>query len=105
MVATYLSEFHSPSYKASFTRWGNLAINVAIIIPAGKPCVYFLLRISCFSRPISVLSSIKRPFLFSSRFSDHSSAVDHQRVQSTIHRLADLLAGLLDCTSSRSRNS
>ncbi|XP_050579268.1 synaptic vesicle glycoprotein 2A-like [Bombus affinis] len=34
MVATYLSEFHCPRYKASFTRWGNLAMNVAIIIPA-----------------------------------------------------------------------
>lgn len=34
MVSTYLSEFHSPSYKASFTRWAGLAMNAAIIIPA-----------------------------------------------------------------------
>ncbi|XP_043523011.1 synaptic vesicle glycoprotein 2C-like isoform X1 [Frieseomelitta varia] len=34
MVSTYLSEFHSPTYKASFTRWAGLAMNAAIVIPA-----------------------------------------------------------------------
>ncbi|KOC65938.1 Synaptic vesicle glycoprotein 2B [Habropoda laboriosa] len=34
MVMAYLSEFHSPKYKPNFTRWGGLAINAAIVIPA-----------------------------------------------------------------------
>lgn len=34
MVTGYLSEFHSAKYKANFTRWGGLAVNAAIIVPA-----------------------------------------------------------------------
>ncbi|XP_043253875.1 synaptic vesicle glycoprotein 2A-like isoform X1 [Colletes gigas] len=34
MVMTYLSEFHSAQYKAGFTRWAGLLVNVGIIIPA-----------------------------------------------------------------------
>ncbi|CAK9821737.1 Synaptic vesicle glycoprotein 2B [Anthophora retusa] len=34
MVIAYLSEFHSAKYKANFIRWGGLALNAAIVIPA-----------------------------------------------------------------------
>ncbi|OAD57016.1 Synaptic vesicle glycoprotein 2A [Eufriesea mexicana] len=53
MVTTYLSEFHSPSYKASFARWGGLAVNAAIIVPA---IIAFIvsplsLTVNIFNRP------------------------------------------------------
>ncbi|XP_053987547.1 synaptic vesicle glycoprotein 2B-like [Hylaeus volcanicus] len=34
IVLGYLSEFHSAEYKAGFTRWAGLLVNVGIIVPA-----------------------------------------------------------------------
>ncbi|XP_076232505.1 synaptic vesicle glycoprotein 2C isoform X2 [Calliopsis andreniformis] len=34
MATIYLSDFHSTKYKASFTRWSTLAVNVGFIVPA-----------------------------------------------------------------------
>lgn len=43
MVTGYLSEFHSAKYKTNFTRWGGLAVNAAIIVPASKQFFYYFL--------------------------------------------------------------
>lgn len=62
MVTGYLSEFHSAKYKANFTRWGGLAVNAAIIVPASKQFLFSALLLN--SNSLGHFDGIKKKCFF-----------------------------------------
>lgn len=62
MVTGYLSEFHSAKYKANFTRWGGLAVNAAIIVPASKQFLFSALLLN--SNSLGHFDGVKKKCFF-----------------------------------------